>query len=73
MKSKATVLLAWLTLVGVSTTASGQRLTANQVNARLDSIVPTAISETHVPGAVIAIVRDDPILPECHHHQQSRN
>ncbi len=39
--------------------ASGQQSTVATINAHLDSVVPSAISKSHVPGAVIAIVRND--------------
>ncbi|MEW5917889.1 MAG: serine hydrolase domain-containing protein, partial [Gemmatimonadota bacterium] len=50
--------------VGLTCTpdADAQRLTPPQLGALLDSVVPAAISATHVPGAVVAVVRNDSVI-----------
>lgn len=55
---------AWLTLAGlVATTAvDAQQPSPVALNALLDRIGPAAVSASHVPGAVIAVVRNDSVI-----------
>lgn len=55
---------AWLPLAAlvVARAADAQPASAARVNALLDSVAPAAIAASHVPGAVVAIVRGDTVL-----------
>ena len=48
--------------VSAPTTGGAQELTAQDVNAWLDGVVPSSLSDAEIPGAFVTVVKDGQIL-----------